>query len=532
MTESIKFFWNGIRVNGCKSLIKCYYSIDNNHDGRPEVHISARGYSDSLPGDVFAVENGTDSMTDYFETDGTRIGPDHPLYKYARRAALESEIHYAQSGIKYAEKRAAAGGYMADYYKKDAAERRERLEAQRAELETLPKGQPTAADLEAVREMNLAAETARKAREHAEELEHREEQLRKRHEDRAYIEDVMAAHPLNSGKPVLTVRWSEHPAFSSWEEGALKMSIPAAEIILKHFDDERHAENVRTDGGGYFKTKFLIEYTNAAGEASSYEGRYDLGDGDGGLIAHIRAFGESYMNFKKELTPEEEQEKAAILEFAEMLDLVVYADKVRAEVAEEERGDSYTTATPERLEKLKELFDRHYSAMYDGREDMSDGAERFDRFSDLERGDPEFRKLVQAFGTYRGDVVSSDREAAAFMAALDELNGIGGPAQEAHQNGGAVVSVSLAPWVEQALAEKKKQEDERNRQETQDLMDAVEMMPDELLEAAVFQADPNELKGLEVGRFFLHFLYLRDEKKALDVFRRWKAGEGQEAGTA
>lgn len=449
MTESIKFFWNGIKINGGKKLIKCFYSLDNNRDGVQDVSISA----DSLPGDLFAVSNDTDLYSDYFDNDRARLTAEHPLYKYARRAALESEIHFAKSGIKYAEKRVAAGGYMSDYYERDAAERRERLNSLRAELERMPKGQPTAEDLEKVREMSLAAENARKAREHAEELERREKYLRQRNAGRVYIESVMDAHPLNSGEPVVVIEWSEHVAFRSWEDGALKMSIPAAEIILKHFDDERRADNLREGHGGCGKTSFIINYTGENGEAGTYKGRYDLGDGDGGLIAHIRKFGEGYASFKHIPKEEAEQNKAEILKLAERLDLVVYADKVRGGIAGEAEAAGMTV--------------EQYAA-----------------------------------------------------------NGYRTTEDEAEQNGGAVVSVSFAPWVEQALEAQKKKEREERESDVENLLDALRMMTSRELEAAVFMTDPKDKDGKEIGCFFLRELYSRDEVKALEVFRKWQSGTG------
>lgn len=56
------------------------------------------------------------------------------------------------------------------------------------------------------------------------------------------------------------------------------------------------------------------------GEPINYEGRYDLGDGDGGLIAHIRAFGEwarTHNEFGAEL--EAPPETNDMLEFADYL---------------------------------------------------------------------------------------------------------------------------------------------------------------------------------------------------------------------
>ena len=77
---TIKFFWNGIKVNGENKLIRCFYSLDNNRDNIPSVSISCRDYSGHLPGELFLVENHTDLYTDYHDTDRATVTPDHPLY--------------------------------------------------------------------------------------------------------------------------------------------------------------------------------------------------------------------------------------------------------------------------------------------------------------------------------------------------------------------------------------------------------------------------------------------------------------------
>ena len=286
-TTAIKFFWNGIKLNGEKTLTRCFYSIDGSisADG-PSVTISARDYDD-LPGDVFAVSNDTDSMIDYFDSDRAVLTPAHPLYPYARAAALKAGIRSIEKYLPYCDER-AAGGYCADFYAKEAEDRRARLNRYRAELETLPKTQPTAADLAAVEAMNLAAETERIAREHAEQIAAREKYLTARHDGRVFIEQQMRKFPIEQGAPVVRIQWSESPAFASWGENELVLSVAAAETILAHYDAEKAAEN-----GGYDKTSFRIEWNDENGEPNSYEGRYDLGDNEGGLIAHIRSFAEN-----------------------------------------------------------------------------------------------------------------------------------------------------------------------------------------------------------------------------------------------
>ena len=223
-TESIRFFWNGIKVNGGK-LIRCFYFTDSD-----SVTISARDYAD-LPRDMFKVKNETDLYTDYFDSDSATLTPAHPLYKYARAAALKAamrgEPEYIAKLKNTVENKKLAPWQKPDDFRAEIDRRQAQLDRNAAELATLPKGHPTAADVEAVHEMNTAAESARLAREHAEQLERREKAIRTRNENRAFIEQTAAAHPIKDGAPVVTVEWSENGAF----DDGMKFSVAAAEII-------------------------------------------------------------------------------------------------------------------------------------------------------------------------------------------------------------------------------------------------------------------------------------------------------------
>lgn len=417
-TESIRFFWNGIKVNGGK-LIRCFYFTDSRSDS---VTISARDY-DHLPRDLFTVKNETDLYTDYFDSDSATLTPAHPLYKYARAAALKAAMRGEPEYIaklEQAEQDAKTPGRYhwrsADAIRAEIDQRQAQLDRNAAELATLPKGHPTAADVEAVHEMNTAAESARLAREHAEQLERREKAIRTRNENRAFIEQTAAAHPIRDGAPVVTVEWSENGVF----DDGMKFSVAAAEIIFKTLDEKNYNDQER----GYDKTSFSIEYTTADGERDTYKGRYDLGDNDGGLIAHIRNFGKFYM----------------------------------------EKGHFGTGPTDE------------------------------------------------------------DKETGAAIVAVADL-------LEQYTEGGRVVSVMPAPWLEEyqrRKAEQAQQEQEQARQDFADILESVQMLTDEQLERAVFAISPTDKEKIDVARFFLQELSRRDEANALAVFRRWKNGDTPE----
>lgn len=340
-TETIKFFYNGIKVNGGK-LIRCFYFTDSKSDS---VTISARDYAD-LPRDMFKVKNETDLYTDYFDSDSATLTPAHPLYKYVRAAALKSAMRGEPEYIAKLEQDTQDAQQPGRYHwrkpediRAEIDRRQAQFDRNAAELATLPKGHPTAADVEAVHEMNTADE---------------------------------------------------------------KISA----------DQER----------GYDKTSFSIAYTDADGEPSTYEGRYDLGDNDGGLIAHIRSFG-------------------AFLR---------------------DKGN---------------------------------------------------------FGN--GKPTDEDKETGAAIVAVADL-------LEQYTEGGRVVSVMPAPWLEEyqrRKAEQAQQEQEQRRQGAADILETVQMLTDEQLERAIFSISPTDAEKLDVARFFLQELHRRNETNALSVFRRWKRGE-------
>ena len=389
--NGIKFYQNGIKVDGGR-LIPCWYGLDEN-----AVNIYAKDYGGSLPKQYFVVINDSDGMTDYFEKDHTTVTSEHPLYRFARYAALKSFVNGKR-------------------WQKPTAE-------QTAEYErTKDPGQPTAADLAAVEEMKTAAESARLAAKHAADLAERERILKQRNGGRHFIEQTAEKFPIVDGAPIVTVCWSEHPAFCAWADDELKLSVAAAEIIMRHFDDEQHNTRETEDGHGwYFKTKFRIEWINEDGNVDSYGGRYDLGDGDGGLIEHIRAFGRYYR------THDEHSGK---------------------ELAE----------PPQELSEVEKLAD-----------------------------------WLETF-----------------------------------TEGGKVVNVEIAPAVINLLEHRKKQEQIKKEQVNETLRnmyDAVAMLTDEQIEAAVFCVDPHDKEKIDVARFFLQELTRRDEKRALEVFRRWRESE-------
>ena len=99
------FYYNGIKDKKGAPLQKAYYS-DSPLRGYPEgtITIYARDY-DRFSAAVracFAVENHTDTQTDYFDNDRVRVIPSHPLYPQVREACDAMHAHRERARVRRA----------------------------------------------------------------------------------------------------------------------------------------------------------------------------------------------------------------------------------------------------------------------------------------------------------------------------------------------------------------------------------------------------------------------------------------------
>lgn len=169
-----------------------------------------------------------------------------------------------------------------------------------------------------------------------------------------------------------SIGFSEHPAFydRQFHDRYTDLSFALGNRLLGVLDEKQHREREDESKkvGWYHKTDFVISAV-IGGEGFNYEGRFDIGDGEGDLIAHIKNFynyalspqGEQlygddresllrgraelvpFLEQHKDLTPEDETLFAEIMSFEQewfapagekppaVDEMTAYAEKVAAE---------------------------------------------------------------------------------------------------------------------------------------------------------------------------------------------------------
>lgn len=171
------------------------------------------------------------------------------------------------------------------------------------------------------------AETEAKAKKAEEEAKEDEERKIARDTTAKVVEGAIALytamHPLQEGATTYAIIGSsEMRGLPGCSGDSLKVSVKAADKILGTLDIWQHSIRETSEFYGWdHKTNFEIRYINEKGEEASYSGRYDIGDGEGGLLNHIRNFGEWHRTHeefgKVKETPDETND---ILEFVKMLE--------------------------------------------------------------------------------------------------------------------------------------------------------------------------------------------------------------------
>ncbi|WP_417033308.1 LPD25 domain-containing protein [Clostridioides difficile] len=110
------------------------------------------------------------------------------------------------------------------------------------------------------------------------------------------ITESQKTETLAEEKPdsiTFSIGFSEHPAFYDRElnDRFTELSFALGNRMLGVLDEKQHYERLdESKGVGWYKKTDFEIHAVIGGEEFNYEGRFDIGDGEGDLIAHIRNF--------------------------------------------------------------------------------------------------------------------------------------------------------------------------------------------------------------------------------------------------
>lgn len=519
MISSIKFFYNGLRLNGSRSLVRVGYSLDLDAQ---TVTIYARS-GETLPHELFTVENDTDLYTDYFDNDRATLTPAHPLYKFAAYAA-RADLRRQNARADYLRGRIAAPNTWDAMHPDALTVELEAVDARRAALEAIQNpGQPTAADLAAVDQMNQDAENAARAAAQAEEQRRREEALAESAATRAIVREEITAHPLDMNAPAVDFTFSESPAFNDFTArdgvASLVCSIPAAEAIVRRLDLYYNPEQVAPHC--YEKTDFTVYYPAEGGTFETYSGRLDLGTEYGGLVQHIRRHAATLRNGNGYHTPDDNDraEAARVDALADLLgaclapasipaqgdepaaaETPAQAPAVAGENTDAPAGIISVTFAPELLDALRRAYPAQAGQSTPAEHPAGPTAPaRADAPAPVPAGDgvncagPNNPRTIPARGAWVPAVVSSAHPAAA-------------PAADVPAN-------TPAQGDEPAA-----------REDVAQLRDALRSLSDVELAACLFHVDPASSDARPMSAVFLREMSRRDPARSFATFKAWRAG--------
>lgn len=261
MINTLRTFWNGIKINGEKNLIKLsvgsageglgidYLFINIEWDWSTNLIMALK---EILEYRYVVSQNLYIAKHEYFKI--TKENPlfDHFMYIFVSKKLHDNKIRKI----------------------KDTA-----LEAELATLKNVADETTINKAKTFINEINAEKQRAEEAAK-AEEDASRQAIFDAERAEKNYITECITKYPIGTDKFFVKVCWSEHPAFYDWEDNELKMSLKAFDLVIHKLDKEVD--------DGYYKTKFEIVRTED--NESVYRGRYDLGDMDGGLIKHMKGF--------------------------------------------------------------------------------------------------------------------------------------------------------------------------------------------------------------------------------------------------
>ena len=98
------------------------------------------------------------------------------------------------------------------------------------------------------------------------------------------VKRLMDQFPIRPDAPFVVIEDSEYPAFSSWQYGELRLSVSAADAVLRHYDATAFED------GDFCVTNLAIRYREN-GSTKVQRLHFYLGNQNGCLTEYLRAYG-------------------------------------------------------------------------------------------------------------------------------------------------------------------------------------------------------------------------------------------------
>ena len=282
MTKSLAITPRGIIVDNGK-LIPLQYSIDMGpFDTKPCITAMCKSPKDHFPEDLFPNSIAPLPGSFHFRGERISISPEHPLYRFFRWSALQIKYHMAMIIWYWLGEQIEREPSNADFYE----DRRQAVwPVVKNAFRTPNCGQPTIDDLAMTRRWNNSHGSPDGSFcGFPDQLDIQEHRQRLKRDGALVVKRLMDQFPIQPDAPFVVIEDSEHPAFSSWQYGELRLSVSAADAVLRHYDATAFED------GDFCVTNLAIRYREN-GSTKVQRLHFYLGNQNGCLTEYLRAYG-------------------------------------------------------------------------------------------------------------------------------------------------------------------------------------------------------------------------------------------------
>lgn len=283
MTESLLITPRGLVVDGGK-LIPVQYSIEVVPSGiKPYITVMCWSPKDNFPKDLFPNSIAPLPGSRHFRGERISISPEHPLYRYFRCAAFFIRYHMAKIIWWWFGKQAEQDPLNADLWD----DRRQPLWPILKNAYRMPDcGQPTAEEIAETRKWNsTCGPSNRNFCGFPDQREIRVHRQKLKRDGLLMIKWFMERFPIQPDAPFVLIEDTRYAAFSAWEYGELRLSVSAADAVLRYYDA------VAFEDGDFCITNLAIHYAED-GAPKVRRIHFYLGNRNGCLTEYLRAYGD------------------------------------------------------------------------------------------------------------------------------------------------------------------------------------------------------------------------------------------------